>query len=295
MSEAATDGAARGVIRDQGYQKYTGAFHPEGSRWGLIASRMLRMTARQGGVTAMLIVAIFPALLWAVGPAWPRFMGVPIPIPADNVFEVCIKPYGMLLIGFLTAMFAGAGAIADDVRGGASQFYFARPVGKVDYMIGKLLPPLILVTIVIVAPALLVSLVRVALGSNGEDVVTGLLVVLKGVLFGSLEAAVLTLPVVALSSLARSRGFVQGGYAAAFALPWIVGAIFVSVTRSPWPDMLSLPAHLRAVGVPLFGIKTDALTHLMPWWVSAAFLTSLIVGSLAVIRRQLGRMEVMGS
>jgi len=256
------------------------------------------MTARQPWVTAMLIIAIFPTLIWG---AWTYFQsrlhaaGMPVPLPDAYVFEVCIKPYGMLLIAFLTAMFAGAGAIADDVRGGASLFYFARPVEKIDYLIGKVLPPLVLVTLIIVVPAVVVAAVRAAMSTTGEEVTAGLLLVLKAIAFGVTESLVLTLPVVALSSVARSRGFVQGGYAAAFALPWIVGAIFVNVMRSPWPDVLSLPAHLQAVGVPLFGITPDPTAHLMPWWFSAGFIVAVIIASLGIIRRQLGRMEVMGS
>jgi len=35
--------------------------------------------------------------------------------------------------------------LPDDVRGGAFQFYFARPVTREQYLVGKLLPPVLLV------------------------------------------------------------------------------------------------------------------------------------------------------
>jgi len=303
---------ARGTIRDQGYQRYSGEYLPESGRWWLITRRMLRMAARQPWVTAMLIVAILPALGWGVvvwiasktaammaaaaaqaaaqGGQVPP--GMAAPPPADSfVLGVSIEPYGTLLIAFLTALFAGGGAIADDARGGASQFYFARPVSRGHYLVGKVLPPVLLVLIVTLGPAVILSLLRVALAAEGGGLGPALLLPLRALAFGLIEAAALALPVVALSSLAKSRAAVQGGFAALFLLPWIVGGIFVSVTRSPWPSLLSIPTHLRVIGMALFGLPAPEDARLLPWWVSAIALAALVAGALAVLRARVAKME----
>ena len=45
--------------------------------------------------------------------------------------DVQVTWYGALLPAFLTALQVGGGAIAEDARSGAFQFYFARPITRV--------------------------------------------------------------------------------------------------------------------------------------------------------------------
>jgi hypothetical protein len=108
---------------------------------------------------------------------------------------------------------------------------------------------------------------------------------------GLIETLVLSLPALALSSLSSRRGLVQGGYATLFLLPWIVGGIFVRVTRSPWPGVLSIPAQLENVARFLFRMPSDERT--LPVWLSAALLTALVAGSIAILRRRLDDVEVV--
>ena len=287
----------RGAIRDQGYQPYTGSYTPEGGRWKLIFGRMLKMTARQPWVLVMLILCIFPGLvggvityiqakMYAAGAA---------PSPEPNVFYLFTKWYGTLIIGFLTALFAGGGAIADDARAGAFPFYFARPVTREQYLVGKLVPPILLVFCVTVGPAMLLAIARAALAKDGDDAMIALLLPFKTIGLGVVEALALGVPVVALSSTSRGRAYVQGAFAALFLLPWILGSVFTGVTRSPWPNILSIRAHLLNVGHFIFAVPLEENERALPVWVSAAVLTALVVGSLVLLRKRLESMEVVGS
>jgi ABC-type transport system involved in multi-copper enzyme maturation permease subunit len=293
------DEAPRGVIRDRGYQPYTGKLTSEAGRWALIAKRMLRMSARQPWVIVMLILSVLPALVYAVAMYFKARMfaaGIPgVDSPDSYVFDLIVRPYGTMLLAFLTALFAGGGAIADDARGGAFQFYFARPVTREQYLLGKLAPPVVLVAAVACGPSVLVAILRLALARDTAEAITEVLLPFKAFGLGFLEALALGVPVVALSSLSRGRGYVQGGFAALFALPWILGRIFSSVTRSPWPDLLSIPAHLRNLGRALFDVPLDDGERALPLWVSAAVLAALIAGSAALIRRRLDTVEVIAS
>jgi ABC-type sugar transport system permease subunit len=299
MSEPATAAKAkvldpakkRGAIRDQGYKPYKGKYVTSG-RWSLIAERMLKMSAKQPWVIVSLILCIFPGLVAAVITYIQSklYAAVPnAPAPDPNVYWVMFKPYGALLLAFLTALFAGGGAVADDARGGAFQFYFARPITRDQYLVGKLIPPVILTLVVIAGPALPVALLRVALARDGA---AAMLVPLWTVVLGVIAALVMGVPVVALSSLSKGRGYVQGAYATLFLLPWILGAIFAGVIRSPWPAIFSIPHHLQNVARFLFQIDPgDERT--MPVAVSAAVLAALVAGSLALLRRRLESVEVI--
>jgi hypothetical protein len=289
-----------GVIRDRGYQPYTGEYTPQSERWALIARRMLRLTMPQWWVILLLVGALLrlligAAVLWvkskigAVAPA-----GTPLgmmPNPDDSVLGILIDGSGTMLIAFVLALFAGGGAIADDARAGAFQFYFARPVTKLQYLAGKLVPVLILVGSVAIVPPLLLALFRIAL-SQSDEVLHKLPLALAALGAGAIETLVLSLPALALSATSSRRGYVQGAYATLFLLPWIVGGIFVRVTRSPWPALLSIPTHLENVARFFFRVPPDD-ERLLPVWLSATLLALLVAGSIALLRKRLETVEVV--
>lgn len=298
----------RGAIRDQGYQKYEGRYTPDRGRWKLIAGRMLKMTARQPWVMVMLILAIFPALvagvLLYIGAKLIAAMpaGIPEGAAGMGAGQLTSLVYSLLggwklslLLAFLTAMFAGGGAIADDTRGGSFQFYFARPVSREQYLVGKLIPPVVLVACVSMAPSLLLAALRIGLAKDGADALANAFLPLQVLGFGLMFAVALGVPVVALSSMSRGRGYAQGMYAGAFLLPWILGSIFVNVTRSPWPAIFSIPTHLDNLGHFMFGIPPEDPTRVLPVWLSAAFLAALVAGSIALLRKRLASVEVIAS
>jgi ABC-2 type transport system permease protein len=287
---------ARGAIRDQGYQRYTGSYTSESGRWALIAGRMLKMTARQPWVMVMLILCIFPPLAWGVG-MYIRLkmyaMGV-APAPDDFVWGLLVKAHGNLIIAFLMALFAGGGAVPDDVRGGAFQFYFARPVTREQYLVGKTLPPILLVLLVTGAPALLLAILRIAVAKDGADALHSALIAPAAIGLALAEALVLGLPVVALSSLSRGRGYVQGAFAALFILPWIVGNLLTDLLQSGWGNVLSVTAHLQNLGRFLFQLDPEPGERVMPIWATAVVLSVLVAGSIVLLRRRLAAVEVIG-
>jgi ABC-type transport system involved in multi-copper enzyme maturation permease subunit len=297
MSSAKLHIEPKGAIRDQGWKRYEGAYTSPSNRWKLIAGRMLRMSVRQGWVITMIILCVFPALVMAVllflqSKLWSAGVGGP---PDHYAYYLYGKPYGTLLIAFLTALFAGGGAVADDVRTGAFQLYFARPLTREQYLAGKLIPPVLLVLFVSSAPGLVLSILRIAVAKDGADGAHAAYLLLKATGLGAIEALALGIPVVALSSMAKSRGLAQGLYAALFMLPWMLGSLFADVTRSAWPQLFSLPHHLQVLGRALFEIAPEATERLLPVWVSSAMLAILIAGSVAVLRKRLASVEVIAS
>ena len=137
----------------------------------MIASRTLRMAARQWWAILLMIATVVP-LSWCGVPhvdhveaARRGAAGLPAcPRPT----RIVILPGGTMTLAFLLALFAGAGQVADDTRAGAFQFYFARPVTRDQYLVGKVVPVLTLTLFITLGPALLLSLLRLALLPNGR-------------------------------------------------------------------------------------------------------------------------------
>jgi ABC-type transport system involved in multi-copper enzyme maturation permease subunit len=294
--KSAVTGAKEGVIVDSGYQPYAGSYTPAAGRWAVIARQMLRSTARQPLVIVMMVLVALPTVVSAVlvyiatrvatlGQASPAGMWTPE--------HFVMMPWGTTMLAFFLALFAGSGQVADDARAGAFQFYFSRPVTREQYLVGKLIPVIALTMVASLAPALLLSLLRLALAQSAVEALQHLPLVGATLLMGIVEALALAVPAVAASSLSRRSGYVQGLFATVCLLPWLVGRIFVGVTSSPWPAILSIPAHLDNLAHRLYRIPADG--PVLPLWVSLACLGLLIGGSFWLLRRRLASVEVVAS
>src|SRR5262249_6111488 len=163
--------------------------------------------------------------------------------------------------------------------------YFARPVTREQYLLGKLIPPVALVGIVSIGAPLLLAGVRLALADSAAELAGLFWLPAKAIAIGSLEALAFGVSVVAISSLSRSRGSAQGAFAGVFLLPWVVAHQFIPVTRSAWPMLLSVRHHLYNVGRALFGGSVEPGEHFLPVWVSLIALAGWIGGSLWMLRR----------
>jgi hypothetical protein len=305
MTAAKAEEAPRDVIHDRGYKPWSGK-RRRGGRSGLIAGRMLAMTMRQALVIVMIILPVLPTL-WYAGATWFKSTLIKGLVaqgaPPDQVIAAIgsVDRYVFDVVGgltattltFLMAMFAGSGAVANDTRAGAFQFYFARPVTPTEYLIGKLVPPVVLTAIVGMVPPLLVGGLRVALARDGAEVLTVWSLPLKGMAIGALEAVAFAIPAVALSSLSRSATYVQGGFAALFLLPWIGGLALIHGTRSAWPGLLSLRLHVYNLGRVLFDLPSEEGDRWLPVWVSAVVLAAIVAGSIALLRKRLDAVEVI--
>ncbi len=291
-------------IRDRGYKPYDGQHTPMAGRWRVVMRRSLRMTMKQGWVVAILICAIFPALIWG---AWLYFDAKAWATLGEQAvqagfYDPSYVPYRFLfdwagtpVFAFLMAMFAGGGAVADDARQGTFQFYFARPISREQYLVGKVVPVMLLVAFVSLAPSLLLALERMALAKDGGDVAHQLLTLARTAGLGLIEAIVIGVPVVALSSVSKGRGYAQGAFAALFMLPWLVSWIFVKLTRTPWPRLLSIPALIESVGAKIFGYEIPEEERALPWLASLVMMAVIVAAASLLLRRRLAAAEVVAS
>jgi hypothetical protein len=107
--------------------------------------------------------------------------------------------------------------------------------------------------------------------------------------YAPIYALVMALPPVALSTLGRRTGTIQGLWTMIFFLSWLLGEIIASLTDQSYIALLSLPANLRLVGQYLFGLPPS---YPIEWYYPTAVLTLLVLGSGVVILRRLERVEV---
>lgn len=297
------------TIRDLGYRRYQGRRTPTAQRWQVVMRHTASMIARQRWVRRLLLLALFPTLIAAVvlylktrmgnlvsvdhpaGGGMPHFVmsGGATDAAASLIYDFQVNWYGTPMGAFLVAMLAGGGIIADDIRTNAFQFYFARPLSKTQYLVGKLLGVFLLTFCVTAGPPLILVLVRASLTTDGADLARQVVLLVRTLILATLEAGVFSTLAVSLSSLTPRRGLAQSAFAGIFFLPWIAGTIFAKVMQSAWPMILAIPSQLVSVGAFIHRVE-PALPpggHVLPW--PAAFLASLALvgGALALLRMRL--------
>lgn len=114
--------------RKRGYQRWRGERGAQAFRWWVIARGNLSLALANRWVKAILIASLIPGVILA----GITYFFLPLsPIALDTVLDA------MVLFAFLIAALVGARIISEDRRQGAFLAHFARPVTRVDYMVGK--------------------------------------------------------------------------------------------------------------------------------------------------------------
>jgi hypothetical protein len=270
-------------LRDRGLEPYRGPRTATRARWLVIARASIGALRRRRGVWAILVV-LAVMLSWPVikligggslqvtgrgpGGASPIAMDPPLLIFAD------FTSIGALLLAFAMAQLAAATSVCDDAL--AFPFYFARPVTRATYLAGKLAGAAAVVGLAVLGPELVLWTVNAGVRGLGHDEV---LLLGRVLALGLVETAVLVAPLVALSASFPRRTTAQAAAAALFFLPWIAGYKFAPIARTPWPQILSVPALLDSTGAALFGV-TPYGDHPLPPLVAAAAIAAIVGVSL---------------
>lgn len=286
-------------IRDRGYTRYDGSRLPHRNRYRVLAQRTLSLAWDSGLVKTTFILGMFPMVVCAVimylkikAAQMLRAQGLPLPdqvADPEHWVYYCVY-WCQLWFAFVMSLIVAAPAIAEDVRTGAFQFYFSRPVSRGHYVGGKLASVAVLIIAVCAGPGLLLALLRIALSDGAGEAVAQLPLLLATIGFALIYAATMTLPALALSALSRRSGYVMAAWTTAFFVPWILGEGTAAATDMPYAALLSIPTNLRLVAQAMFGVESS---YPLPWYLPAGVLAALLVASAVVLWRRLARAEVL--
>jgi ABC-2 type transport system permease protein len=289
------------TIRDVGYKPYEGPRLPHRTRYRVLIRRTWSLHWSSGLLKAAFIVGMLPMLVcgvWIVVKLWAARQLAATGVPAEMLAEKLGNPadwifycmfWCQIWFAFAISLLAAAPAISDDVRTGAFQFYFARPVSRNHYLLGKLVPVWLLLLLTITVPGLALSLVRIAFAKSGAEVWQAVPLIPITLFYGLVFSAVLSLVPLALSALGLRSGAAQGTWAAVFFLPWILGEALASATDVPYAALCSIPTNLRLLGQRLFGMPQ---TYSLHWLLPAGVLLVLLAGAALARGRRLERVEV---
>jgi len=297
------------------YRPFQGTLARGGRRWGPLARSTLR-----GALQKKLPLLLFapPAIATVIFSfiVYAKFAAEagtnPLPGSQDSAGSPLAAIGGMagnliqvraMIVGFHMAMdffvllivaWYGSGMIAEDVRRKAHLLYFARPLTRLDYLLGKWLPLALLGACATVLPGVVICTVAAFGSPNWSFVTDEGDTIWKMFAYSFVSLSVQASLILAISSLTKRKTHALAVALGLFALLGGLGALLGGLNREPAWNMLSIFGCLRRVAAGLFDLKRLGHFRSLEWSLSWtwAVLGAWLIGSWIVLFWRTRRLEV---
>ncbi|MBI3263773.1 MAG: hypothetical protein HYZ58_11575 [Acidobacteria bacterium] len=276
-------------IHDQSYRRYRGGKEKPGAAWVVIATAGIVSTIRKRKFLGLLLFAWLPFFIRAVqiyiASSYPQASMLK---PTAQTFRDFLGQQQMFV--FFITIYVGAGLIANDKRANALQIYLAKPLGRAEYVGGKLAILACFLLLVTWVPGILLLFVEMAFSGSATFIKSNLTLIPSITVFSFLSVLLASFTMIALSSLSKSSRFVGIMYAA---VTFFSDANFEAlrhVLRTTSISWMSVPALLEQMGDVIFRQPPRYDT---PWPISLLVILALVGVSALVLERKVRGVEVV--
>ncbi|HDJ24294.1 MAG TPA: hypothetical protein ENF17_10450 [Candidatus Aminicenantes bacterium] len=287
-------------IRKKGYSHWEGQLKESAFvAWFPLTRLGIKLAFQKRFFKLFFFSAFLPALIFLAGiyvsermedfrfmiQGQPSFLQI-----TPNYFKAYFTNSFFLFLLVLMMIFVGSGLIADDLKFKALQLYFARPLRKVDYLLGKMATLGFFLLLLSLIPGWIFVLFKLVFAGNFAFLRSYPWLPLAVVAYSlilTLFFAIYTLTLSALSSNSRHVALMIFGI---YLASDIIFGIFYQNFHHPYLALLSLKLNLQQVGAALFGEK---LFYPVPWGWSLLLLIMLMGLGLAILNRRIRSVEVV--
>jgi ABC-type transport system involved in multi-copper enzyme maturation permease subunit len=199
-----------------------------------------------------------------------------------------IRFFGLLSV--LAVAWLGCGLFCEDRKAGAHQLYFARPITRLDYFLGKFSIAACFALAAMLAPGLVLCVVASVSSPEWSFLTEEWDVVLRVIAYSCTWTLILVSLVLLASSLASRRSFALIGIIGFFAISEVMGNALGALV-GPGFFAISMIRNLNALCYHVFD-RRDEWTEVDPadaW----TYAIGLVVFALLVMARRLRRLEVV--
>lgn len=251
----------KAAIHDLGYQRYVGTRRPQHTRYQVIVRNLVSMSWK-GWWRYKLSLASGVMIMVGIGVAMyfsrlDILQGSPIGSQmrtmADSLIPESFRYLGMAALTLnLTVL---AGAISRDLKAGAFEFYFSRPVRPIDYVIGKVGGAFVLLAPILLIAPFLLTVYRLAITGDVDQVTAALPWLPKALLVGFVATLANACLALAFGALSKNPRYAVAGYGA---FVFIGGAMIVTLSvalQLPWLAALNLSSAINGLANGVFGVR----------------------------------------
>ncbi|MBP1635924.1 MAG: ABC-type transport system involved in multi-copper enzyme maturation, permease component [Acidobacteria bacterium] len=191
---------------------------------------------------------------------------------------------------FVITVWVGAGLIANDKRANALQIYLSKPLGRLEYVAGKLAILAVFLLGVTLLPGLLLLILQVLFTGRFTFLRQNFYLFPAVILFSFLQVLLASFTMLALSSITKSSRYVAILYAGVYFFSDAVYGLVYLITGSSRLSWLSLPGNLRQIGDVIFRLAPRYST---PWVVSLLAILVIMGVCAWILERQVRGVEVV--
>jgi len=276
-------------IHDQGYRHYSGQRAPHGGAWWVIARTHMLSSVRYRWFIVVLVVAWVPFVVRAVQIyfASTNAQVAQLLATTPDTFREFLSQQRLFV--FLVIIMQ-SGLIADDRRTNALQLYLSKPLTRIEYILGKLIPPLAFVLGVTLLPAVVLLILQVVFAGSLTFLSANLFLMPAIVLFSLVQALLSAFAIVALSSLSKSRRFVAVMYAGIVFFTAAVYQVLRLITNSRRWAVISPGEMLDVIANAIFRTRGEPAVPVL----IAVLAIAVIIGlSMLILERWIRAVEVV--
>jgi hypothetical protein len=285
-------------IHDLGTTRYEGPRTPQGRRFGTVARNVFGVSWRsRWGVKFPILISITTTIAASVVmyvlrdklATTVRRRGVPLP-RAEQIIFFAESFYQFS--GFLLTTVVACASIANDLRLGAFQFYFARPIRKRDYVAGKLLGLALVVGVPMFAGPMTLAIVRLLFADSARQALDLAPILLRALALGLVGTTVFVMTGAGLGAMTRKKEPAQALFAIYFLLIAPAAQAISVPLEIPSIRALSLSQDIMVIGRKLFGVPLDRFDP--PVALAALAALTLAGAGFALVVQRVRSAEVAG-
>ncbi len=286
-------------VREKGYHHWEGQLREKGPVFWPITRTGIKLAFHRKRFKFLFALSFIPAITFAVGVYISerledfKFMaqGAEKTLQVNpGFFKTYLSQDFIFFMILLLMALGGAGLIADDFRHKAIQLYFARPLTRLDYLLGKAGVVAFFVGLLTLVPAIVLFLLKLLFSGSFKFFLDYPWLLLSIIFYSAFLMVFFTCYVLLASSISKNRNYVIALIFAVYYLSEIASRIFYVIFRSPYSKLLSIIGNLQQVAAGVFQVKP---AQDVPWYLSFLVLSVFCLLALIFLRRKLRGVEVI--
>jgi ABC-type transport system involved in multi-copper enzyme maturation permease subunit len=287
------------TIREKGYSHWDGQLAERRFPWWPITRTGIQLTFKKKMFKFFFAGAFMPAFV-ALGGLYvsERLEDFKALVQSNrnllnidpNYFKTFLTSNFLLFFIIIVLVFAAAGLIADDLRHNSLQLYFCRPLGKKDYLLGKMSVIAFFVLILTALPWLILFVFKLIFAGSFKFFLAYPWLPLSILAYAALLTVFFAFYILLLSSLSKNTRYATILVFATYLFSDALFGILSETFHEPAMALFSIRANLQQAGAFLFGQK---LPVAVPAVWSFAVLAGICVLSAIVLNRKIRGVEVI--
>jgi ABC-type transport system involved in multi-copper enzyme maturation permease subunit len=287
------------TIREKGYSHWDGRLKERRFSWGPITWLGIRLAFRKKYFKFILFSSLVPAVVFLAGIyISERIQDFQYMIRGNKQFlevnPAYFKNYFcgdfLLFMMVMILVVSGAGLISDDLKHNSLQLYFARPLSKGSYLLGKANVIVFFLLLLTLVPGLLFIVFKLLFAGSFRFLADYPWLPLAVIGYSLFVTGFFCAYTLLLSSLSKNRRYVSILIFAVYLLSNILFGFFYENYKNPAYALLSLSANLQQVGAWFFRLKP---AYAVSWYWSLAVLLAFVLAAAVVLSRKIRGVEVV--